>query len=634
MSAEVIKEFLVALGFKVDEVGLRRFGAGVADATKTVVAFGTAIAATAASVEAGVARIASQLEDLYFASQRTGASVENIKALEFGVRNMGGSAEGARGSLEGLASAIRSNPGIMGLIRNLGVRTEGRDLSDVMGDLVGKFKQMPFYIAKQYAGMFGIDEKTLMAMQNGTTKFSSRYKELLASSGVNMVKASKASHEFMNELRYLGEQFDVLSTTIGVRFLPVATFFTTTAQKIADMLIWLDKKTAGWSTTIGTSLVGALAAALVAWKLLSMGFMATPLGAIVTAVVALAAGIALLTEDYLVWKEGGKSLIDWEEWEPTIKLLTESLGDIGTAFLDLGKLLAETFGPAVKAIVSGGLLLLKDALVGIADVIRLIVHLLRGEWSAAWGDVKSLDRTIGKMGRDVIDTAKNALGLGDKKETYGPRRQSSPSMEGVSDAVKGTTAGITSFFESMGWSKAQAAGLAANVHAESKGDPNAVGDSGKAFGIAQWHPDRQAAFKEFAGKDIRQSSLAEQLAFMHHELTEGNERSAGDRLRQAQTPGEAGATVSQYYERPRNRLAEAMRRGRLAEDIASTPIAPPPSMVGLSGPRRENAEGTTITNKTDIHVTGNDPETTAKRVAAEQERVLSAALRNLGPRVN
>lgn len=35
-------------------------------------------------------------------------------------------------------------------------------------------------------------------------------------------------------------------------------------------------------------------------------------------ITALAAGIALLWEDYQTWKEGGDSLIDWGKWKPEV----------------------------------------------------------------------------------------------------------------------------------------------------------------------------------------------------------------------------------------------------------------------------------------------------------------------------
>lgn len=120
------------------------------------------------------------------------------------------------------------------------------------------------------------------------------------------------------------------------------------------------------------------------------------------------------------------------------------------------------------------------------------------------------------------------------------------------------------YFTSQGWTTQQSAGLVANLRAESNFRHNAVGDGGRAFGIAQWHPDRQKQFEKFAGKPIRESSFQEQLAFVNYELTEGNERAAGNRLRNATTASEAGSIVSKYYERPLHRDAEAAKRAASA----------------------------------------------------------------------
>ena len=122
------------------------------------------------------------------------------------------------------------------------------------------------------------------------------------------------------------------------------------------------------------------------------------------------------------------------------------------------------------------------------------------------------------------------------------------------------------YFVGQGWTPAQAAGIVASLVAESNLNPAAVGDGGAAYGIAQWHPDRQANFAAVIGKDIRGSSLAEQLAFVHAELT-GTEKAAGDALRSCTTAREAGACVSARYERPANKDAEATRRGALAEAL-------------------------------------------------------------------
>lgn len=129
---------------------------------------------------------------------------------------------------------------------------------------------------------------------------------------------------------------------------------------------------------------------------------------------------------------------------------------------------------------------------------------------------------------------------------------------------------IMAFFIGKGLTKERAAGMAANLWHESKFDPNAVGDGGKAYGMAQWHPDRQALFKKWFGKDIRQSTSQEQLEFIWKEL-QTTERNALVRLGQAKSAMNSGAVVSRYYERPGTteeaKAREAYQRGRTAEQF-------------------------------------------------------------------
>jgi hypothetical protein len=116
-------------------------------------------------------------------------------------------------------------------------------------------------------------------------------------------------------------------------------------------------------------------------------------------------------------------------------------------------------------------------------------------------------------------------------------------------AATGSEKEAIDFFVSKGWSPEQAAGLAANIKVESGFRTNAVGDGGEAYGIAQWHPDRQAEFQAKFGKPIRESTFQEQLAFMHYELTEGKEKAAGNILKNSKSAAEAAANVDHYYER-------------------------------------------------------------------------------------
>jgi hypothetical protein len=136
----------------------------------------------------------------------------------------------------------------------------------------------------------------------------------------------------------------------------------------------------------------------------------------------------------------------------------------------------------------------------------------------------------------------------------------------TSPVLSGDGAGAMKYFMSQGWTHEQAAGIAANLKQESNFNPSAVGDGGKAYGVAQWHPDRQANFKKAFGKDIRGSTLEEQYAFIQWELN-NTEKAAGNRLRGATSASHAGGIFSRYYERPANIAGEAARRGDMAASM-------------------------------------------------------------------
>lgn len=122
-----------------------------------------------------------------------------------------------------------------------------------------------------------------------------------------------------------------------------------------------------------------------------------------------------------------------------------------------------------------------------------------------------------------------------------------------------------SFFQRRGLTTAQAAGLVGNLQAESGAnlDPRAVGDGGRAIGIAQWHPDRRANFSRAIGKPFERSTFEDQLNFIWWEFN-NTERAAFAQLRRATTAEQAAAIVDQYYERS----SGAHRNRRIANAAA------------------------------------------------------------------
>ena len=153
-----------------------------------------------------------------------------------------------------------------------------------------------------------------------------------------------------------------------------------------------------------------------------------------------------------------------------------------------------------------------------------------------------------------------------KRPTY-EQYKASPEGKSLGEAKgmggSGSSDAAMKFFQDRGYTKEQAAGIVGNLQAESGKTmkTNALGDNGKAYGIAQWHPDRQKNFEKQFGHPIQESTFYEQLSFVDWELnhTEGK---AGARIRQAKTAEESAKTFDSMYERSsgaasQNRIANA-----------------------------------------------------------------------------
>jgi hypothetical protein len=175
------------------------------------------------------------------------------------------------------------------------------------------------------------------------------------------------------------------------------------------------------------------------------------------------------------------------------------------------------------------------------------------------------------------------------------------------------------YFISQGYTPAQAAGIVGNLQAESGTnlDIGAVGDGGKAKGIAQWHPDRQANFAKFAGKSLGKSTLEEQLAFIAHEL-KTTEAGAGSKLRGASSAQDAATIIDQYYERSsgahrQQRINNAQALLGQAPVVSSSSSSPgtlfgvPVGSASMSGPNDAYKPA----------ISGTAPETRINNVNAE-----------------
>lgn len=462
MNAETLKDFLISLGFKVDEAGARKFDAVVAGTTLKAIELGVKVEAAALSVVAFTAKIASGLDDLYWASQRTGATVEGIKQIGYAVSQVGGSVDGARGSLENLARFMRNNPGAEGFLNRLGVQTRDasgnmRDMATIFTGVGQRLSSMPYYRANQYAEMLGLDENTLMAMRRGIGQFSGEYTAMAKAIGYNADVAAVSSNKFMTSLRSFGlmagmardkigssladglaGSLDRLRRQILENFPKIEGAITSTVKgilwagemvgRVIYRLIQLGQGISDWWDSLDKQsqqlieLIGALTAA---WWMLNRAMLASP----ITWVLGLAAAIALLWEDYQTWKEGGKSLIDWGKWKPEVDAALKMVGDLKQTALDLGKALAKLLNIdpkswSLKWDFSNFITQMGE----FGKMLSMIGDLLNAIKDGRWSDAASIGRALLKQGGNqpdalpgVSDSANSAADWIRDKTGFDPR---------------------------------------------------------------------------------------------------------------------------------------------------------------------------------------------------------------------
>lgn len=121
-----------------------------------------------------------------------------------------------------------------------------------------------------------------------------------------------------------------------------------------------------------------------------------------------------------------------------------------------------------------------------------------------------------------------------------------------------------------GLSPAAAAGLVARADLENGLRGTGYGDSGEAYGMFQWHPDRRAAIAAHFGKRVEDMDWREQAAAEMWEMSaEGPEARAGAAVRAASDPYAAGAAVSAALIRPGRTLAAQAAQAQATGSLAS-----------------------------------------------------------------
>lgn len=376
MATETIKEFLVGIGFKVDESGLKSFSNKVASFAKGIgFAIGGATAAFA-TLKYAVQQTANKFDDLGSAADRIGTTSEALERLSFIAENSGAKTQTLTNSLERFSEKIgevsRGKGKALDVFEKLGLSVTNADgslksateLFDEFGDSI---KDLSRVEQLDLMNKVGIDRTLLQTLTEGGDALGAEFDEIAQKGSYSINALSKKSTAFNNSIRKMQYTFATFkyslvesileplkdsSDTIAKTFRdlmsgllkvlrPLLKFITTIFAGIVKVLSrflqgakwaisgiynafkYVFDALPNWAKVIG----GFTIALYALWKALAV----SPLGA----VVALALAIGALVDDFLVWKAGGQSLIDWSAWEPAINSAISAIESIIQFFRDL-----------------------------------------------------------------------------------------------------------------------------------------------------------------------------------------------------------------------------------------------------------------------------------------------------------
>lgn len=270
-NGEVIKSFLVGLGFDVDEGSLAVFNKSIRDATLRITALYGTVNALASGIVYAFSQISDGFEQMGYQYHIIAPSINKLIVLR--------------------QELMKS------------YQAAGIDIRKVIVDSVKLNLSLT---------------KTKYAMEAIYKSVGSKFFSLL----------TKESDIFRKKL------YDNMPYIIGILTKLVNTVFRAFTAvtllggrvwsilgRVYDFFVMLDKATDGWSTVI--------LSVIAAWKLLNLSFLATPLGQL----LALGVAILALYDDFKTWQEGGQSLINWgSEFTQMIIGLIATVGALATAF--------------------------------------------------------------------------------------------------------------------------------------------------------------------------------------------------------------------------------------------------------------------------------------------------------------
>lgn len=455
MAANIIESFFVSLGFEINTEKLDEFEQKLAAARGTVLAVGAVAATAAAGIGLFVSKVAEGIDELGDFADVEQVSVEALQEIGYAAQLSGSSLEAVKASVSGVNKTV--GEAALGIGRGaqtfekLGMSAKNADgsiksfdqvLEEVAGKMEGLSRQEQIALAEK----LGIDRSLIPLLAKGRDELEALRKEAQAFGVATEEDAQKAG-ELMDSLDRTRFMLGALGKYIAVGFMPQVTAVLDgfrswvvahqdiiksgigNALKVVTAIIgtmwdWTVRLADGFVSLVkwlfsfkvvayaAAAAVGALISAgafqffvgLVSiigkatGKMAAFNFTALLIPAIIGAIIL---ALGLLIDDYVNWKEGNESVIGdlieqfpWlldiiqtieqavgsliDFWLAQWDTLKGPLGDLGGALWRLVTVLADLLWPVVKMIFTGWGYIMAAVIPIVASLVGWIAEALVG----------------------------------------------------------------------------------------------------------------------------------------------------------------------------------------------------------------------------------------------------------------
>ncbi len=292
--AETIREYLIALGWHIDEDTWKRYQGALLKTAAETAKVGSLSIETAAAVETMVSRVTRQYENLYYVSQRVGQTVGFLQATQYGFVQTGRSADEALSSMEGVAAALRTQPWLQMIFG------DARTPQDIASTL--QHSGLPYFLQVQFAQMAGLSERDLLhfemfgdRIRRAKQEFAQRQREAGIDAQQFADRVAGGPGSFTWSLNRLESDLGITGQRIAMDLIDPVQHGIDALDEIVQWINRVDAATKGWELTLGsfgtTVLAGWLGNKLLRAVLVRLGIMGAAGAGATAAEAATGAGL-------------------------------------------------------------------------------------------------------------------------------------------------------------------------------------------------------------------------------------------------------------------------------------------------------------------------------------------------------